>query len=383
MSFVNQIYPNEEVIWGALIAIYPFITGLVAGSFIVSSLAYVFGKDQYKRVSSIALLASFSLLLTASLPLIADLRQPQRAIEIFTRPHLISTFETPNISPMAIFGFLLVAYIILTALEILYLFRADMSLKASSLKHLGWLYSILALGLKQPNEEILKRDREIVKWLGLIGIPLAVIFHFYVGFLFSSMKQTLWSNPLIGVNFLVSAIVSGTAFMIVLYYLYMRFSNEKVNLDIIKGLATLLIWSILIDLGLQFISPVYLSYHKPIGYEVVEFVEYNVLGGWKLLEYLLTGIIPAILLLIPALRKNVPIVLFSSILTLIGVFAYRWITVIGAQLLSRTNYGILSYTITYDEIYNIIGIFSFFLFILFLLSWIFPWNGKYATGGVE
>ncbi len=40
------VFPNEmEVLWSLMIVLYPYITGLVAGAFIVSSLYHVFGKE--------------------------------------------------------------------------------------------------------------------------------------------------------------------------------------------------------------------------------------------------------------------------------------------------------------------------------------------------
>ena len=43
------LFPNEiEVHWSLMIVLYPYITGLVAGAFIVSSLYHVFGKEELK-----------------------------------------------------------------------------------------------------------------------------------------------------------------------------------------------------------------------------------------------------------------------------------------------------------------------------------------------
>ena len=46
-------YPNElEVGWSILIVLYPYVTGLVAGAFIVSSLYHVFGDRKSTRLNS-------------------------------------------------------------------------------------------------------------------------------------------------------------------------------------------------------------------------------------------------------------------------------------------------------------------------------------------
>jgi Ni/Fe-hydrogenase subunit HybB-like protein len=42
-QIIGYIYPNEiELHWGILIVAYPYITGLVAGAFILASLERVF-----------------------------------------------------------------------------------------------------------------------------------------------------------------------------------------------------------------------------------------------------------------------------------------------------------------------------------------------------
>ena len=76
----GYIFPNEiDLQWGILIVIYPFITGLVAGAFILASLERVFKVKILKPTYQIALLTALAFLLVATLPLISHLSQPQRA----------------------------------------------------------------------------------------------------------------------------------------------------------------------------------------------------------------------------------------------------------------------------------------------------------------
>jgi Ni/Fe-hydrogenase subunit HybB-like protein len=75
----GYIFPNEiDLQWGILIVIYPFITGLVAGAFILASLERVFNVKELKATYQIALLTALSFLLVATMPLISHLAQPQR-----------------------------------------------------------------------------------------------------------------------------------------------------------------------------------------------------------------------------------------------------------------------------------------------------------------
>src|SRR5674536_233058 len=81
----GYIFPNEiDLQWGILIVVYPFITGLVAGAFILASLERVFKVKILKPTYQIALLTALSFLLVATMPLISHLSQPQRACLLYT-----------------------------------------------------------------------------------------------------------------------------------------------------------------------------------------------------------------------------------------------------------------------------------------------------------
>src|SRR3989338_3674886 len=113
------IYPNEiELHWGLLIVLYPYITGLVAGAFILASLARVFNVSEVKPVYRLALLTALAFLLAAPLPLVTHLGHPERALEILLTPK-------PD-SAMAMFGFVYGWYLmVVLLLEIWFDYRKD------------------------------------------------------------------------------------------------------------------------------------------------------------------------------------------------------------------------------------------------------------------
>ena len=78
------IYPNEaELQWSILIVLYPFITGLVAGAFILASLERVFNVEAVKPTYRLALLTALAFLIVAPLPLQLHLGHPERCFEVF------------------------------------------------------------------------------------------------------------------------------------------------------------------------------------------------------------------------------------------------------------------------------------------------------------
>src|SRR5512137_1888007 len=152
----GYIFPNEvDLQWGILIVQYPYITGLVAGAFILASLERVFQVKVLKPTYHIALLTALAFLLTATLPLISHLGHPLRSYEIMTTPHLTSA--------MAIFGFVYLWYLmVVLLLEIWFENRRDMVLWAEQSTGLKrFLYKAITLYAKDISPRTVKLDDKI------------------------------------------------------------------------------------------------------------------------------------------------------------------------------------------------------------------------------
>src|SRR6476469_8810000 len=135
------MYPNEIGLqWSVLIVLYPFITGLVAGAFILASLERVFRVEAVKPTYRLALLTALSFLIVAPLPLQLHLGHPERSPEMYVTPHTSSA--------MAMFGFVYLWYLmVVLLLEIWLEWRADivrLSKTTTGLQRL--LYKMLTLG---------------------------------------------------------------------------------------------------------------------------------------------------------------------------------------------------------------------------------------------
>ena len=105
----GYMYPNEiELQWSILIVLYPYITGLVAGAFILASLERVFKVDAVKPTYRLALLVALAFLLVAPLPLQLHLGHPERSFEMYLTPH--------RSSAMAMFGFVYLWYLMIVLL---------------------------------------------------------------------------------------------------------------------------------------------------------------------------------------------------------------------------------------------------------------------------
>src|SRR4051812_6692255 len=206
------MYPNEtELQWSVLIVLYPFITGLVAGAFILASLERVFKVEAVKPTYRLALLTALAFLLVAPLPLQLHLGRPERSFEMYLTPH--------KTSAMAMFGFVYLWYLMaVLVLEVWLEYRREIVLMSQS--STGWkklVYKAMTLGSTNISEGALKVDDRVGYAVTMIGIPSAFLLHGYVGFIFGSVKANpWWSSPLMPVVFLFSAMVSGIAMVMLL-----------------------------------------------------------------------------------------------------------------------------------------------------------------------
>src|ERR1041385_8617256 len=142
------MYPNEvELQWSVLIVLYPYLTGLVAGAFILASLARVFNVAAVKHTYRLALLTALAFLLVAPLPLQLHLGHPERSFEMYLTPH--------RTSAMAMFGFVYLWYLLVVLLLEIWLdYRKDIVLLSRSTTGLKRLvYRVLTLGSQKISPE--------------------------------------------------------------------------------------------------------------------------------------------------------------------------------------------------------------------------------------
>src|SRR5215831_16224825 len=168
--FEGYVYPNEatqQPLWSVLIVLYPYVTGLVAGAFIMASLVRVFNVRALEPVYRLSLLTAFAFLLCAPLPLLFHLGHPERCFEVMMTPHLTS--------PMAIFGSVYAWYLMaVLLLELWFDFRADMvEWSKTTPGFRGMLYRALMLGVTDESEEAVKLDMKLSWIISIVGIPSA------------------------------------------------------------------------------------------------------------------------------------------------------------------------------------------------------------------
>lgn len=379
---LQYLFPNDlHIHWSLMIVLYPYITGLVAGSFVVSSLYHLFQMEELKPIGRFSLLASFAFLCFATLPLLNHLGHPERAMNIMITPNFSSA--------MAGFGIIFSFYFVLVALELWLVYRADIvEWSQTSRGPLKLLYKILTLGVKDVSEQALANDHWMVRFLAAVGIPGACFLHGYVGFLFGALKANpWWSTPLMPIIFLFSAVVSGIALLIVLYQTIMKIRGRPISQDCIARLAQLLWLFMIITVSLELLEIITLAYERAEEWVVIsQLLTHQLSFSFISLQMIIGALIPFILLMVtvllnPYLNDKVRNTLsfVASFLLLIQVFAMRWNVVIGGQIFSKSFRGFRDYQPHFLEKEGILATIVILMMpfiLLFVLNRIFPSFGS-------
>ena len=342
--YTGWVYPNETVFeWSVLIAVYPYLTGLVAGAFTVSSLYQVFGFERLKPVAHLALLTSLCFMIFVPTPLLLHLGHPERAFNATLTPHWSSA--------MAMFGYFASFYVLLLLVEMWFAYRPFIVREAQR-RHdlLGRFYRALTLGSYDLSEHAMSYDRKWLFALAVIGIPGAHGLHGYVGFMYGSLKsREWWSSDLMPVIFLFSAIISGVALLVVLYVASCKLRKIPIDVPCVKGLAYTIWGFIMIAITLEALEFANLVYKGREGIDMImEYVTGRLLIPYFVLQFAIGAITPFFILSYMIWRGTtgralVVGVTLSSCLVLFSVFMMRWNVVIGGQEISKTGKGLLFY----------------------------------------
>ncbi len=339
-SLLNFFFPNEaEVHWSLMIVIYPYITGLVAGAFVVSSLFHVFQIKAFENIARFALVAAFCFGLFAAVPLLFHLGQPLRAFNIFFTPHTTSA--------MSVFGFVYSSYMILLTIELWLVYREYFIQKAQETPGIaGLFWKSLTLGVMEYTPESARVDHKLTTFLASIGIPWACFLHGYVGFIFGSVKANAWwATPLQPIIFLLSAIVSGIA-MLMLMYSFIRWrTRQAYDFPMIHKLMVFLWGFFIIDFFLEGLEIIYVAYEHGHHWSVIGPLLsgplYNTFVIWQVI---VLSVVPFLMLAYitifnPWGKRLLYLANLASLLLVLQVLLMRFNVVVGGQLISKSDRG--------------------------------------------
>jgi Ni/Fe-hydrogenase subunit HybB-like protein len=356
-QITGYIYPNEiEIHWSILIVVYPYLTGLVAGAFILASLVKVFNVKEVQPTYRLALLTALAFLLVAPMPLLLHLGRPERFYEILLAPNPTSA--------MAMFGFVYAWYLMgVLLLEVWFEYRRDLIVMGARERGLiGWIHRALSLFSTDTSEAALAFDRKAIRGITIIGIPSAFLLHGYVGFIFGSVKANpWWGSVLMPIVFLMSAIVSGIALVIFLYMMLAAIRKEPVDMRCLDTVTSYLFYAVIVDFSLEFLDFIHRLYQSEESVKILgKLITHKLFMSLFVLQILIGMFIPLGILVVAKWRKlnddGRKLLYFTAVILIqLGIFSTRWNVVIGGQLFSKSFRGLMTYKL---EVMGIEGFFT-------------------------
>jgi molybdopterin-containing oxidoreductase family membrane subunit len=303
------------VTWGLWVASYIYFIGLSAGSFLISSLVYVFNVQRFEKVGRLALFTAIITLFLALLAISVDIGHMARAWHVLA----YANFK----SPMAWMIWLYAAYVVLLLLEMWFVLRHDLTRGSGHPGFKGTVYRWLSLGSRDTSAASARRDRRVVRVLATIGVPVAIMFHGGVGALFGIVAaRPHWHSGMFPILFLLSALVSGGALLTLVAAIFQEGLTR--NRDTVVAMGQMILGLLLLDVLFQ-ISELLIAFRGGIpghiaGLQLVTAGPYWwVFWGWQIV---LGTLAPVLLLVLPT-RRNAHWVALAGFLIAIGLFGMR------------------------------------------------------------
>lgn len=287
----HQVFGSNNIIpWGMPIVLTIYLIGLSAGSLILSSLTYVFGREEYRPIARMAVFLAIVLIFGAMLSIALDLGRPEKFWRLFM------FFYMNNMKSMfAINGILYGGYFII------------------SLIYLGIIFS---------------GGHRASRITGIIAAGWAVLVHMGTGAIFGFIAaREAWFSPIKPLEFLAAALTSGVALLIVAVVLTLALSGRGLKKEMVSSLGRLLTCFIIVLLILIIVDKLTHLYspHR-------EAALYMLTGQYSWifwgLQIGLAVVIPLAILFTPSFNKNIGWVVAAAVSVVIGIFFERYYLVI-------------------------------------------------------
>ncbi len=334
----GYVYPNHEVFWGILIVIYPYFVSIITGMVTIYAISE-FWRKELKPLEKMILVGTFPFVLSALLPLLLDLGQPQRAFEIYVTPNFSSV--------MAVFGIVYLTELFAILGELWFVYRVDFiwwsQTERNPIKRL--IYKILTLGVYDISKKAIEMDHKVIKVLTFVELIAAWCLS-YVSFLFGVVKSNPWWNTtILPVSFVFGGLAAGGAMVLILYLLFSSYYGKRVDEKIIDIISNYVFFFLLAAFALEMINTILYAYKEDIAWAVIRITSTELAVPMAIA---VIGSLEALLFLrysrmVSGALKQIMVVI-ASISVLIAVFALRWNMVIGAQLVDYSLRGYVSYT---------------------------------------
>ncbi|HET9949286.1 MAG TPA: NrfD/PsrC family molybdoenzyme membrane anchor subunit [Longimicrobiales bacterium] len=369
---------TRPVFWGFYIVNFVFWIGISHAGTLISAILRVTQAEWRRPVTRCAeAITTFALMIGGLFPLI-HLGRPWifwYMIPLPTHRDIWPNFRSPLMwDIMAITTYLMgsILYLLLPMIPDFAILR-DRAVRENPRSFRAFFYRIVSLGWRGTPQQWHSLEMGI-KAMAVVIIPVAVSVHTIVSWDFAMALQPMWHSTIFGPYFVVGAIYSGIAVLMVAMYLLRRgldigqFLNDKVfnNLGLLF-LSFSLLWGYF-----TFAEHLTVWYGNEHAERAV--LDNRIWGGhaglfWTMI--VINVVIPLAVLSFPKGRKPLGTAIVG-LGVLIGMWIERYLIVIGSLSFPRLDFNPGSYTPTWVEVAILIGSVGLFGFLYFTFVQLAP-----------
>ncbi len=355
----------QPVTWGFYISNFVFFIGISHAGTLISAILRLSQAEWRRSITRMAEVITAIVLGIGGLQPIIDMGRPDRML------HLI--YDGRLQSPLLWDITSITAYFTASTVYLYVPLIPDIALLRDRGAKPRWLYEFLSWGYQgtERQRHVLERAINI---LMVLVIPIAVSVHTVISYIFAMTLQPGWHSTIFGPYFVVGAIFSGIAVLLVVMIVFRKvFHLETYLKDVhFDHLGILLL--IMSIIWFYFTFSEYLTGfygHEPNEMRVFwskfsgDFAPYF----WAMI--ICNFLVPVILLCNRKTRK-IPGVLVASIFVIIGMWLERLVIVVPSLANPRLPYPTGVYIPTYTEWMMFVGGVAAFILGLVLFSRFFP-----------
>lgn len=198
---------NQPVSWGFYITNFVFFIGISHAGTLISAILRLCQAEWRRPITRMAEVITVMVLAIGGANILVDLGRPDRLLNIFWYGRYQSPLLWDATSITAYFTASTV-YLWLPMIPDIAILRE----RTTGLRH--FFYQVLAIGWQGNKKQIRALNRGILV-MSILVIPIAVSVHTVVSFVFSMTLQPMWHSTIFGPYFVVGAIFSGIAALII------------------------------------------------------------------------------------------------------------------------------------------------------------------------
>ncbi len=363
---------RDNVVWGLYIANFVFFIGISYAGALISGILHLLKVEWRKPIIRIAEFITVIATVIGPLYILLCMGRLDRLFNLVLYGRIQSPiiWDVIAITTYIIGSFL---FLYLAMIRDLALLRDTPGLKVGKFRK--WSYKFLAIGYNGTKEQD-KQLEESITIMSAIIIPIAVIVHSVLAWIFGMTLRPGWHSTIFAPYFVIAAVLSGTGVLIVAMWAYRKFFHlekyiTKKHFDYL-GMILLILAAIY---GYFTFSEYLTDWYTSETWNarvLTKLFDYNQYGWWFLFAAVIGILLPIIVIGIPKLRtiNSVAAVSFISVLAL---WVKRYLIIVPTLEtplfpLQDTRIEWVKYSATWVEWALTLGGVATFIFAFMLLS---------------